>query len=270
METRGPVRKLTSRLEHPVSYALPVGTESLPLNARLGGVLQLQFEGDISCIHCGRAIKKTFNQGYCYPCFTRLAQCDSCIVKPELCHFHKGTCREPDWGQQHCMIDHTVYLAVSSGLKVGITRGLDPTSRWIDQGAAQALAIRVVSSRLDSGRVEVALKQYVADRTDWRKMLKGEPELMDLEAERDRLLSLRAAEHPDDPLPGESAPGAEPVSLAYPVLEYPSRVRSHDFGKQPMLEGTLLGIKGQYLIFDTAVVNVRKYAGYHFAVLGAS
>ena len=249
-----------------MSYALPVGTDSLPLNARLGDTLRLEFDGSISCIHCGRAIKKTFNQGYCYPCFRRLAQCDSCMVKPERCHYHEGTCREPDWGQEHCLIDHTVYLAVSSGLKVGITRGLDPTSRWIDQGATQALAIRTVSSRLHSGRVEVALKEHVADRTDWRQMLKGYPEPVDLEAQRDRLLSLHAAAHADDPLPGEPASGADPVTFAYPVLEYPSRVRSHDFGKQPVLEGTLLGIKGQYLIFDTAVANVRKYAGYHMSV----
>lgn len=249
-----------------MSYALPVGATPLPLNARLGGPLRLEFEGQISCIHCGRAIGKTFNQGYCYPCFTRLAQCDSCIVRPELCHYHKGTCREPEWGRAHCMIDHTVYLAVSSGLKVGITRGLDATGRWIDQGATRALTIRVTSTRLDSGRAEVALKQYVADRTDWRRMLKEEPEPLDLEAERDRLLARYAAEHPDSPLPGQPALDAEPITLTYPVLEYPDRVRSHDFDKQPVLEDTLLGIKGQYLLFKNAVVNVRKYAGYHLIV----
>jgi len=266
VEAQGPIAKMTSRPERPVSYALPVGSESLPLNPRLGETLRLEFEGDISCIHCGRAIKKTFNQGYCYPCFTRLARCDRCIVKPELCHYDRGTCREPEWGRENCLIAHTVYLSVSSGLKVGITRGLDPSTRWIDQGATQGLAIRTVPSRLDSGHVEVALKQYVADRTEWRAMLRGDAATVDLEAERDRLLALREAEHPDDPLSGEPAANAKPVTLVYPVLEYPTRVRSHDFAKQPLLEGSLVGIKGQYLIFDTTVVNVRKYAGYHLRI----
>jgi hypothetical protein len=38
----------------------------------------------------------------------------------------------------------------------------------------------------------------------------------------------------------------------------------------PNIEGTLMGIKGQYLIFDTGVINIRKYAGYHLALSSES
>ena len=263
---RGSIRKMTVRNRNPVEYALPVGGETLPMNPLLGTTLQLEWTGDISCIHCGRAIKKSFNQGYCYPCFRRLAQCDTCVIKPELCHYDRGTCREPEWGESHCLIPHTVYLANSSDLKVGITRGLDATTRWIDQGAAQALAIRTVPRRLDAGMLEMALKDFVSDKTQWRRMLRGEPEPLDLTSERDRLLQLLRAARPDFVLPGYFPRDASVTSLSYPVVEYPGKVVSHNLDKNPRLEGTLQGIKGQYLILDTAVINVRKYAGYGLRV----
>jgi hypothetical protein len=264
VEIRGPIRKMSSTLSPraAVEYALPVGGESLALNPFLGSRFGLRFGGEIRCIHCDRSIRKSFNQGYCYPCFTRLARCDRCVVKPELCHYHRGTCREPEWGELHCLTTHTVYLANSSGLKVGITRGSNPISRWIDQGASQGLAIRSVPSRLDSGRVEVSLAEYAADKTNWRAMLRGVPDPIDLESERDRLMDLHRERHPEETLPGTALPEARALRIEYPILEYPQKVVSHDLEKKPQLEGTLLGIKGQYLIFDRAVINLRKYAGY--------
>ena len=80
---------------------------------------------------------------------------------------------------------------------------------------------------------------------------------MDMAQVRDELFDKAGQE-----LPGEKLPGAEVVQIRYPVLEYPEKVRSHNLDKEPRLEGTLMGIKGQYLIFDTAVINMRKYAGY--------
>lgn len=264
-DMQGQVRKMKTefRAGEPVRYALPLGSEDVPLNSRLEKTFRLEFKQAISCISCDRKIKKTFSQGHCYPCFIGLASCDSCIVKPELCHFAQGTCREPDWGESHCMIPHTVYLANSSGLKVGITRGVEPVSRWIDQGASQGLAIRRVATRLESGRVEVALKHFVADRTNWRKMLQGTADAVDLPAERESILRLQLEKDPDNPLPGEEVEGAKPVEIDYPVRVYPKKIVSHNFDKNAVLEGTLLGIKGQYLILDTAVVNIRKYGGYH-------
>ena len=145
--------------EGPVTYQLPLDEQRLPLNGLLGESIRMTFTGEIHCIHCGRRSNKSFNQGYCYPCFSKLAQCDSCIVSPEKCHYFEGTCREPDWADSHCMVDHIVYLANSSGVKVGITRETQLPTRWIDQGAVQALPILRVKTRQQSGLVETALKQ---------------------------------------------------------------------------------------------------------------
>lgn len=262
MKAKGRIRKMEATFESPVNYCLPVGDETVPLNLYLGRKLQLRHLGAIACIHCGRSTSRSFNQGYCYPCFTTLAQCDICIVRPERCHFQQGTCREPDWGVDHCMTTHSIYLANSSGIKVGIARGEHPVTRWIDQGASQALVIRLVSSRLQAGLVEVALKSHVSDRTDWRRMLREQPRPLNLENERDRILDLHLGPGSPSELPGRPAPSARPVSITYPVSSYPQKPKSLDLDKNPTARGTLQGIKGQYLILDTGVINLRKYAGY--------
>ena len=253
-----------------VQYTLRAGEHRLDLNQRLGHPLALSWTGAIACTHCGRATKKSFAQGYCYPCFKKLAQCDTCIVKPETCHFDAGTCREPEWAERFCFQPHVIYLANSSGLKVGITRGTQVPTRWLDQGAIQALPILAVDTRLQSGLVEVLFKEQVADRTNWRAMLKGEVEPLDLVAERDRLLAQ--LEGGLNTLREQF--GAEtirtlnetPVSFDYPVLEFPRKIVSYNFDKQPQVSGTLLGIKGQYLILDTGVINLRKFTGYEVVV----
>jgi hypothetical protein len=248
-----------------------LGDHRVALNAHLGQALELRFLGTINCIHCERVTSKSFNQGYCYPCFRRLAQCDSCIVSPEKCHFHLGSCREPDWGETHCMIDHVVYLANTSGLKVGITRHSQVPTRWMDQGATQARPIFRVSSRLQSGLVETLFKTHIADKTNWQAMLKGPSPAADLEAERQRLMAECAADiaalQARFGLQAISVLEAQPeTTINYPVLEYPARVKSFNFDKTPVVAGTLLGIKGQYLIFDTGVINLRKYGGYQAAL----
>jgi len=267
----GDLRKMAAVPAAPVEYALRVGDAQVPLNPLLGARLRLAHTGRIHCVACGRETRKSFNQGYCYPCFKSLARCDRCIVQPERCHYHLGTCREPDWGLANCMQPHVVYLANASGVKVGITRASQVPTRWIDQGATQALPIARVSTRRLSGLVEVILKRHVADRTDWRRMLKGEPEPVDLAHRRDTLLDacgreLRAltAEHPG--APPEIVDDAEVCRFAYPVLEYPRHVRSFNLDTIPELDATLLGIKGQYLILDTGVLNVRRHGGYEVEV----
>lgn len=250
-----------------VQYQLPIGEQLVPLQSALGKAVQLRFTGAINCIHCGRATKKSFNQGYCYPCFRSLAQCDSCIVHPEKCHYFEGTCREPEWADAHCMQDHIVYLANSSGIKVGITRGSQVPTRWMDQGAVQALPIYRVSHRLLSGLVEVIFKAHVADKTNWRAMLKGQVVDLNLVNERDRLQGECADEieklrRSYGIQSVQSLIDAETISIEYPVLEYPTKVVSLNFDKQPLVEGMLMGIKGQYLILDTGVINIRKFAAY--------
>ncbi len=268
---RGPIRKMSSRLETPVHYSLPIGEDSVAMNPLLGSKLKLHFSGQINCVHCGRNTNRSFNQGYCYPCFQRLAQCDSCIIHPEKCHFDMGTCREPEWGEKYCMQDHIVYLANSSGVKVGITRATQVPTRWIDQGAVQALAIVRVRTRLQSGSLEVLFKQHVADKTNWRDMLKGGDHHTDLHDERDRLVTecqkdiddlvQRFGFHAISVLSGIDA-----VQIEYPVLEYPEKISSFNFDKDANVEGTLIGIKGQYLIFDTGVINMRRFAGYNLEI----
>ena len=264
----GQLRKMHTSLQAPVVYQLPLGDALIPMNALIGATLELEYLGEINCIHCGRKIKKSFNQGYCYPCFTRLAQCDSCIMSPEKCHYYQGTCREPAWGEEHCMIDHIVYLANSSGVKVGITRGSQVPTRWMDQGAIQALPVFRVATRRLSGLLEVVYKQHIADKTNWRAMLKGQVDVLQLERERDRLFELCAAEisalqaehglQALQPLESESA-----LEITYPVEEYPVKIVSFNLDKEPLVRGRLMGIKGQYLIFDGGVINMRKYGGYH-------
>ncbi|UYG08729.1 DUF2797 domain-containing protein [Halomonas sp. M4R1S46] len=269
---QGCLTKMAVAPGSPARYTLRAGEARLDLNARLGQPLRLTWTGAIACTHCGRATRKSFGQGHCYPCFKKLAQCDTCIMKPELCHFYQGTCREPDWGERHCFQPHVVYLANASGLKVGITRGTQVPTRWLDQGAVQALPILEVDSRQQSGFVEVLFKEQVSDRTNWRAMLKGEAEALDLAAERDRLLDALAGglanlreRFGDDAI---RPLDASPRTFEYPVLEYPRKVVSHNFDKQPEVAGTLLGIKGQYLILDSGVINLRKFTGYEVAVEG--
>jgi len=267
----GAVRKMRTRLEQPVQYTMLLGEHEVPVNQYLGRQLQLDYLGAINCIHCDRKTNKSFSQGYCYPCFKRLAQCDVCIVSPEKCHYAAGTCREPEWGEQHCMTDHFVYLANTSGLKVGITRGSQVPTRWMDQGASQAQPIFRVDSRLHSGLVEIAFKNHIADKTNWQAMLKGPAQQRDLEAVRQELMSTCADDihslRQQYGLQAITVLEGEPESrISYPVLEYPVKVKSFNLDKTPSVGGTLMGIKGQYLIFDTGVINMRKYGGYQLSL----
>tara|TARA_B100001057_G_scaffold65187_1_gene58931 strand:- start:7580 stop:8377 length:798 start_codon:yes stop_codon:yes gene_type:complete len=253
----GVVRKMRNRLHNPVSYAAKIGKKEIALNPLLGEKVQLNFSGNIFCINCGRKTKKSFNQGYCYPCFQSLQQWFTCLIHPEKCR-----CKDGD-----CMQSHIVYLANSSGLKVGITRMTQVPTRWIDQGATQALAIMRVRSRLQSGELEMAFKQHVADKTNWREMLKGTASELDMACERDRLLA--DCEEDITQLTERFGffaisilKGVDPVSICYPVGSYPEKINSLSFDKEPVVSGILQGIKGQYLILDSGVINLRRFSGY--------
>jgi len=189
------------------------------------------------------------------------------MMSPELCHFSQGTCREPEWAEQFCMQEHIVYLANSSGLKVGITRHSQVPTRWMDQGAIQALPIFSVSTRQLSGLVEVIMKEWVADKTNWRKMLKHDVVEIDLAQERDRLFELAEAplanlrsQYPDEQIsPLESG---EVWRFEYPSLQWPEKIKTFNLEKQSIVEGKLLAIKGQYLILDSGCFNVRKHTSF--------
>ncbi|WP_420590396.1 DUF2797 domain-containing protein [Bacterioplanoides sp.] len=250
-----------------VHYDLLLDQQQIPLAPLIGKKLTIEYLGDIHCCHCGRKSKKSFGQGYCYPCFSKLAQCDSCMMSPEKCHFHLGTCREPEWAQKVCFNDHIVYLANSSGIKVGITRATQVPVRWLDQGATQALPIARVATRRQSGLIEDCLRQDIADKTNWRAMLKGNADPVDLEAERDRLFDLFSLDL--NSIIAAQAPGeiellydAEAYAFDFPVQQFPTKISSFNLDKNPLVEGTLMGIKGQYLIFDSGVINIRKFTSY--------
>lgn len=271
MEISGALRKMHTQADENnlVNYTLPIGDQLVEMSSLIGQQISVSFDGDIHCVHCAKKTKKSFNQGYCYRCLITLAQCDSCIIKPEKCHYHVGTCREPSWGEEHCLSDHFVYLANTGNLKVGITRHVTNSisSRWMDQGASQALVMLRVKDRLTSGRVEMLCKEHIGDKTNWRTMLKGQPDSQDLLALKQTLMEkiapgleaikqefgLQAVSEVDSPM----------HAINYPVSEYPSKITSINAEKTPEFSGVLNGIKGQYwLLDDNRVINIRKYSGY--------
>lgn len=261
MKKSGNLLKMKTHLEDTVRYELRLGDELIEMNQFLGKDIHFHFDGVINCISTGEKIKKSYNQGYSYKAFQTLAECDICIVKPELCHYAKGTCRDPKWGESHCFQPHIVYLALSSNVKVGITRKSQVPTRWMDQGATQALAILEVKDRKTAGLIEIEIAKEFSDRTDWRKMLKGELDEsnFDLPFLRDQIYET-FGDIIDD-LDAKDLDG-EIIEIKYPVLEHPKKVTSLSFDKKSDVSGKLLGIKGQYLILSSGVINMRKHQGY--------
>lgn len=264
----GTLRKMRVEATAPVVYRLTDGfhdpgrrAPDRELNGLLGARLELRFAGVISCLACGRATKKTFGEGYCFPCFTTLAEADACIVKPHLCHFGDANnpCRDAEFARAHCFTPHVLYASLTSSFKVGITRRANVPARWIDQGAVAAVPLAELPSRRDVGLVEHALAQRFADRTHWMKMLREERPEGDLATFADEVLAALAAMKVAGVLP----PAERVVrAFTYPVRRYPDKVKSLDLEKLATVAGTLEGIKGQYLLLDAGVINLRKYAGY--------
>lgn len=250
---KGMIRDLDARLgDGVVLYHLQLGEQRIALNPLIGSDIVISFEGERRCIHCGRKSNKLFNGGSCWPCFQNLACNDMCQVKPHLCHYE--TCRDQAWGDAHCMIPTYVYLAKSSDVKVGITRNVP--GRWMDQGAVEAVPIALVPTRKMAGELELYLSQQMPDKTNWRKMLKGEVALTPLLEVRERVLGLIPEEYRGYLLTDEQV-----RSFQYPVDELPEKIASHDLEKGAAA-GKLLGIKGSYLILNTGVLNIPKFTGY--------
>ena len=230
-----------------------------PICSSIGKNLKITFNGLINDIYDQKPIKKSYAQGFSYKNLITLARCDTCIVKPELCHYDEGTCREPKWGEEHCFIPHIIYLSVTSGAKIGITRNTQVPHRWIDQGAHLALPILEVADRKTSGLIESEIAKEMNDKTNWRKMLKGESDDVDLYDLRETIFDQYA-----DLLDEMDAKDLDEqiIEIQYPITELPEKIKSFGLDKSPVVEGKLLGIKGQYLIMDTGVINLRKHQGY--------
>lgn len=274
VKIRGQLSKMDVSLssEGVADYKMVLGKQSVAMKHFIGQEIKLKFEGKIYCRACSRLTKKSFSRGFCFPCSQILARCDLCMMKPETCHFAFGTCREPKWGEEVCMKDHIVYLANSSGIKVGITQIGHVPTRWVDQGATQALPIFRVRSRYQSGLVEIILKNYISDKTNWRKMLRGIPESVDLILmsnlltfkfnDEIRILQKYFGELAITPLCEDSV-----LAIHYPVQSYPEIVKSLDFDNISEIHGVLQGIKGQYLILNMGVVNICKFSGYQITMI---
>ena len=258
MEMHGQILKMKTELNHPVQYYLPIGNKHLGMNQWIGKHIQFHFNGEIYCLDCGQRTKKSFNQGFCYTCFQNSPMSSECIIKPELCRAHLGEGRDMEWEREHHLKDHYVYLAVSSGLKVGVTRDTQVPTRWIDQGASYAVPIARTPNRYLCGMIEVSLKQHLSDRTAWQRMLKNEIAHVDLKEKREEVFKLIPKEYHKYLLKKEDI-----LNIQYPVYEYPTKVKSLSFDKTPTILGRLMGIKGQYLFFeDGQVLNMRKHQAY--------
>lgn len=251
------IKKLQSHLDefNRVEYIL--------FSASIGKKMKLSLTGKKICLHCDKETTKIFGEGSCYHCFITLPCNDICIVQPHKCHFDKGTCRDSDWGNLHCNQAHIVYLSLTSNVKVGITRLKNIPYRWIDQGAKKALPIIQTASRFHAGLIENALSKYIADKTHWIKMLSMHIEDQNL-IEKREILFDECGEVLDTLL---SLPGCkiledeQELNLEYPITQIPTPVKALDWEKLQTIEDTLLGIKGQYLVFKQGVLNWRKYSG---------
>ena len=258
MEYQGVLTKMQTEFGTPIQYYLNFDENFIHVNALLSHKIQIDFLG-FQCLHCGKK-KKIFRQGFCFDCATQSASAGDWIMKPELSKAHLGIeDRDLAYEMKVQLQPHIVYLALSSEVKVGVTRKTQVPTRWIDQGAIQAVPIVEVPNRYLAGITEVALKNHFADKTNWQKMLKNEVPPTDLLEERLKTEAL---------LPNEVRnyffnQEAQLYQMNYPVLNYPKKVTSLSLDKTPNFQGKLSGIKGQYLLFqDGTVFNVRTFEGY--------
>jgi hypothetical protein len=258
MTYEGVLTKMQTEFGEPIQYYLVFEDSFLNVNQLLGKPMEINFVG-FQCLNCGKK-KKIFRQGFCYDCFYSSPAVGDWIMKPELSTAHLGIAdRDLAYEEKVQLQPHIVYLALSSEVKVGVTRKTQMPTRWIDQGASQAIAIVEVPNRYLAGITEVALKNHYADKTNWRKMLTNTFEVIDLVAERLKVEHLIPTEVQEYFYNQK----IDLYEMHYPVLEYPSKVTSLSLDKTPNFQGKLIGIKGQYLLFEGGTVfNIRSSEGY--------
>ena len=257
----GVIKKLQSSLDGTVQYGLPMGSSILNLNNLINKKIKLSFSGDIFCVKCNNKIKKTFAQGYCFPCFRDAPETSECILRPELCRAHEGESRDMEWSKQHCLTKQYIYMSFTGNLKIGVTRNTQIPTRWIDQGATKAIILCATPNRYLAGVIEVYLKQFYSDRTHWIKMLSGkfeEPDFDRCYIEAKKHLNKNFSKYITD---------SQWVDIKYPIESIPEKIKSFSFDKEQTYEGILTGIKGQYLLFkENIVLNIRKHTGYKISL----
>lgn len=254
---RSVLRKMRTSLAEEVNYFLDMDTDIIHMNQLLNREIAIYFV-KYECLNCHKA-KKIFRQGFCYDCFQASAKVGDWIMKPELSTAHLDQeDRDLDYEKKVQLQPHIVYLANSSDVKVGVTRKTQVPTRWIDQGAHEAIEVVEVPNRYLAGITEVALKEHVADKTNWRTMLKNEIEDKNLVEIKNQLREF---------IPDEAQQyfieNNHEVEIHFPVLNYPKKLKSLNLSKKDNYKGKLVGIKGQYLIFeDDTVFNVRNNEGF--------
>jgi hypothetical protein len=258
MTYQGVLTKMQTEFGNPIQYYLVFEDGFLNVNQLLDKNIAINFLG-YQCLNCKKK-KKIFRQGYCYDCFYASASVGDWIMRPELSTAHLGIKdRDLAYEEKVQLQPHIVYLALSSEVKVGVTRKTQVPTRWIDQGANEAISIIEVPNRYLAGITEVALKNYYADKTNWRKMLTNSIDHVDLIAERLKLENLIPTEVQEYFFLDKN----DLFQMHYPVLHYPAKVKSLSLDKTPQFQGKLTGIKGQYLLFaDGTVFNIRGSEGY--------
>lgn len=257
MTYQGVLQKMQTELANPIQYYLVFEDSFLNVNQLLGKEIELEFQG-YQCLNCNKQ-KKIFRQGFCYDCFMSSPAVGDWIMRPELSTAHLDIeDRDLEYEKRVQLQPHIVYLALSSEVKVGVTRKTQVPTRWIDQGAVQAVPIVEVPNRYLAGITEIALKNHFVDKTSWQKMLKNEVLHANLSEERKKTFGW---------LPKEVQPyfSEEAIlyNLEFPVLQYPKKIIGLNLDKTPLYTGKVMGIKGQYLLFeDGTVFNIRSYEGY--------
>lgn len=254
---KGVLHKMQTELLDPIQYYLDMNSDYININQLIGKEIEINFE-HYQCMGCGKD-KKLYRQGYCYDCFYKLPQTADWIMRPELSKAHLGIAdRDLEYEKQMQLKPHIVYLANSSNLKVGVTRKSQIPTRWIDQGAHEALEILEVPNRYLAGIAEVALKEFVSDKTNWRKMLTNTVQETDLTQWREKL-----KKHLPEETQAYFITANKETHLQFPVEQYPQKIKSLTLEKTPSFKGKLMGVKGQYMIFEKGTVfNVRNHEGY--------
>lgn len=257
MQYQGVLTKMQTEIGSPIQYYLVFEDSFISMNQLLNKEIEIDYLG-YQCLNCSKQ-KKVFRQGFCYDCFYSSPAVGDWIMRPELSTAHLGIQdRDLIYEEKVQLQPHVVYLALSSEVKVGVTRSSQIPTRWIDQGATQAIAVVEVPNRYLAGITEVALKNHYADKINWRKMLQNEVEMVDLIAEKAKLESLIPAEVREYFYSQKN----DLYEMHYPVLTYPKKVASLSLEKTPHFKGKLMGIKGQYLLFENGTVfNVRGSEG---------
>ena len=264
MRAFGIIDKMPTINGDQVQYFLDLGDQKVDMNNLLDKQISMRFTGNIYCTICNKKTRKSFGEGMCYNCFSTSTENAECILRPELCRAHEHQGRDVAWELKHHMQPHYVYLALVNETKVGVTRSTQIPTRWIDQGANKAIILAETPYRQLAGEIEVGLKGFLTDKTNWSKMLRNDfNHTIDL---------LEMKERMEDELPESLqqyiSANNEILELHYPVLEYPKKVTSIGFDKDPEIKSRLVGIRGQYLILEGGnVLNVRKHSGYEIELI---